>query len=303
MPSPATSPSSPPHRPDRDAATSPSSPDLGPDRAVGRVADLQLRGRTGPVPARVLWPEPSTRGDRRALLVFFPAGDATGGGLDQAEPLCRELCARAGVVVLSVSYRPDRPDRPGTAFEDAVTATRWSADHATELGADARRLVVGGEGAGAGLAAAVALHARDEGWPPITRQLLIRPRLDVELPGGLDGATTDGLGAPPLHATSVAGVAPATVVTVESDPGREGARRYAARLRQAGVPVDERHLDGTRADPTTTTVEQHLGGTGTDPAMAGDERRRDGAGADVVPPVAADLAEAVCRSLEEAGHD
>lgn len=247
MPSPASSPSSssPPTPP-----PSPS-PSRESDPAVRRVADLQLRSRTGPVPGRVFWPAPPPGQPRPALLVFLPAGDAASGGLDRSEPLCRALCAQAGIVVLSVSYRPALPSLADAAVEDAVTATRWSADHAAELGADARRLVVGGEGPGAALAAAVARHARDEGWPPIARQVLIRPQLDARLTG---------------EDASVTGVAPATIVTVGGDPGREDARRYAARLRQAGVPVDQRHLDA-------------------------------------VSRVVDDLAPALRRSLEEADHD
>jgi hypothetical protein len=64
------------------------------------------------------------------------------------------------------------------------------------------------------LAARAALHARDEGWPPLARQLLIGPQDDTW----------------PDHDVSLAGAAPATVV---SAPG------YAARLRAAGVEVEE----------------------------------------------------------------
>ena len=91
----------------------------------------------------------------------------------------------------------------------------WAADHAHQLGADPDRLVV----AGGGLAAAVALHARDEGWPPLSRQVLIGPDLT---------------GWPRWTADSLSGVAPATVVNA---PG------YAARLRAAGVEVEERFPD------------------------------------------------------------
>jgi acetyl esterase len=152
--------------------------------SVSRTAELQLRGSAGPLPTRVYWPSPSTSPSslgRPGLLVFFPearayhvSGDAAG-----ADTLCRELCAGAGLVVVSVGYRtsgsPPAPDNgvAGIAFEDATTATQWSADHAAELGADPGRLLVGGEGFGADLAVAVARHAREQGWPPITLQVLV----------------------------------------------------------------------------------------------------------------------------------
>jgi acetyl esterase/lipase len=96
------------------------------------------------------------------LLTAAGSGDA----------VARAVCARDGVVVLSAALRPAPP--PSTpeeeavdVVEDAVTVTGWAADHAAELGADPGRLLVGGEGGGAALAAAVAARARDAGWPPI----------------------------------------------------------------------------------------------------------------------------------------
>ena len=57
----------------------------------------------------------------------------------------------------------------------------WTAEHAAELGVDPDRIAVGGHAAGAGLAAALALRARDEGGPPICFQLLSQPGLDDRL--------------------------------------------------------------------------------------------------------------------------
>jgi acetyl esterase/lipase len=156
--------------------------------AVHRVADVQLRGPAAPLWARAYWPAPAAPG----LVVFFASdGDA----------LCRALCSQAGVVVLLV---------PVADLAEATTVTEWAADHAAELDADPERLLVAGEGAGADLAAAVAVHARDQGWPALASQVLISPRLP-DLP-------------------SLAGVAPAVVVA---------GRRYADRLRRAGFDVQE----------------------------------------------------------------
>jgi acetyl esterase/lipase len=128
-----------------------------PDRsAVRLVADIRLRGLTGPQPARTYWPSAT---GTVPMLVFLPAD-----GIERADPLCRAVCSGAGVAVLSVSYRkPLWPD--GRC--DAILATEWAADHARELGADPDRLLLAGEGAGAELAAAVASHARERGWPPL----------------------------------------------------------------------------------------------------------------------------------------
>jgi hypothetical protein len=114
------------------------------------------------------------------------------------------LCFEAGFVVLAIRT---------PSVEVATVAVEWAADHAKQLGADPERLLV----AGGRLAATTALYARDQAWPVISRQVLIGPELSGWSPRGV----------------SLTGVAPATVVN---------ARGYAARLREAGVDVDELSL-------------------------------------------------------------
>jgi acetyl esterase len=147
-------------------------PDLVPVRLV---ADTRLRGADGPQPARTYWPAAATTGP---MLVFLPAA-----GIEGADQLCRDVCAVAEVVVLSVSYR--RPLWP-TGRIDAIHATEWAADHARELGAEPGRLLLAGAGPGGELAAAVAAHARERGWPPLVHlaidDLLDRTHLRKEVP-------------------------------------------------------------------------------------------------------------------------
>ena len=177
---------------------------------TSRAADLSLRGTAGPVRVRLQWQEPPAAAS--PLVVLLTAAGAT---------CCCEQCLRAGAIVLT-------PHAP--IWEDAVEAMEWAADHAGELGADPRRLIVAGEGRGAALAARLALHARDHGWPEIERQLLVRPELD----------------APELH-DSPAGAAPATVVL-----GGD-ARWYVDWLRLAGVDVEELHVRHDQEKGTMTT--------------------------------------------------
>ena len=124
-----------------------------PDRAstpVRRAADLRLRGRTGTVSVRVRWPGAAPAGPA-PLIVFLP--DAAPDGVDEADDvLCRDLCARAQMVVLCVPWAERRPGAPGSPLERAGLALEWCADHAGELGADPDRLVVAGRGAGAAAA-------------------------------------------------------------------------------------------------------------------------------------------------------
>jgi acetyl esterase len=120
----------------------------------------------------------------------------------------------------------------------------WVADHSADLDADPGMLIVAGQGAGGGLAAAVALHVRDHGWPTLAHQILAFPRLSPPLAD--DGIQETGSALPrPSVMRSLAGVAPATVLTsVAGSLCRDDGRSYAARLRRDGVQVTELRYSG-----------------------------------------------------------
>jgi acetyl esterase/lipase len=98
-----------------------------------------------------------------------------------------------GLVIVSVEYRlaPEHPFPAGV--EDCYAGLAWTAEHAAELGIDARRLIVGGGSAGGGLAAACSLMARDRGGPVLAGQMLIYPMLDDRAATG-SGRELDGEG-------------------------------------------------------------------------------------------------------------
>lgn len=83
-----------------------------------------------------------------------------------------------GVPFLSVEYRlaPEFPHP--TPVEDGYAGLTWLAEHARELGADPARIAVMGDSGGGGVAAGLALLARDRGGPAIARQILLYPMLD-----------------------------------------------------------------------------------------------------------------------------
>lgn len=89
-----------------------------------------------------------------------------------------DLAIATGAVATSVEYRL-APEHPFPAqVEDCHAGLCWVADHAADLDLDPRRVVVIGDSAGAGLAAAVALAARDRGRPAIRGVMLTGPMLD-----------------------------------------------------------------------------------------------------------------------------
>jgi acetyl esterase len=189
--------------------------------------------------------------------------------LDTHDGMCRNLCAGAGCVVVSVDYRLAPENKYPAGLDDCVFATHWIAEHAGELGGSADRLAVCGDSAGGNLAAAAALRIRDEGGPSIVGQLLIYPVANYHTPGtpsyrenadsyGLtrdtmiwfwDHYLTDPSEAAlpyvsPLRARDLSGLPPALVVTAEYDPLRDEGEHYAEKLRTAGTPAITSRWDG-----------------------------------------------------------
>jgi acetyl esterase len=149
--------------------------------------------------------------------------------------------------------------------DDCWAALRWVADHAAEIGGDPSRLAVGGDSSGGNLAAVTALWARDSGIP-LRFQLLIYPGIDAngDYPSHqenqgymldrelIDWFVTCYLGEEipedwrlkPMLSKTLAGVAPALVITAEFDPLRDEGEAYAAALRKAGVEAKASRYDG-----------------------------------------------------------
>ena len=120
-----------------------------------RIADLQLRGSTSPLPVRVYWPGQATS-QPVPVLVFCIVGAGAGA---QAEQTCRRLSEDCGLLVLVV--------RCLAGVLDGMSVLEWAAEHAAELGADPARLLVAGQGAGGAVATAVISQARAAGWPEV----------------------------------------------------------------------------------------------------------------------------------------
>lgn len=219
---------------------------------------------------RMYWPVSgaSAPPGPRPLHVFLHGGGWCAGTLHERDPRCRQIAVGARCVVASVDYRL-APEHPfPTPLEDCYSALCWLVDHAGELDVDASRLSIGGESAGANLAAAVCLLVRDRHGPRLVHQWLDVPALDLtlgspsieEVPDGylLDRAAIDAyLGcylpersmaqdptASPLLADDLGGLPPAWITGCEADKLRDDATRYADALRASGVPVRSRTLPG-----------------------------------------------------------
>ncbi|HAT3675879.1 TPA: alpha/beta hydrolase [Serratia marcescens] len=263
------------------SADAPPPASLAEMRAATETGLRQLQGEAEPSGGVRDFTVVAADGYRIALRAYLPAGEnraaaqpamlfAHGGGwclgsLALYDRPCQALANATGRVILSVDYRlaPEYPfPQP---LEDVYRALCWVAQQAPQLGIDAKRLAVGGDSAGGNLAAAVTLLARDRGGPHIERQLLLYPALSREMTTKsycefAEGyfLTRDAMvfcwqqylaqrrdpGAEPLHAATLRGLPPATILSCEYDPLRDEAEQYAQRLREAGVPVRCERLPG-----------------------------------------------------------
>jgi acetyl esterase/lipase len=201
-------------------------------------------------------------------FVFFHGGGMVAGSIDTHDRICAALAHTTGCRLVSVGYRLAPEHKFPAAVEDAITATRWVATHASSLGIDAAKLVVGGDSAGATLGAVVCQDAARNAGPPILLQCLICPVLDFEetspsrhafaenylidsamiaadladyLP---DGANPADPRISPLRATDLAGLPAAIIHTAEFDPMRDEGNAYARKLMASGIEVDHVCHDG-----------------------------------------------------------
>ncbi len=230
---------------------------MAPPALVGTVSERTIQGPGGDLRLRIY--QPNGEGPF-PLLAFFHGSGFVLCSLDTHDGMCRNLCAGAGCVVVSVDYRLAPEHKFPAGLDDCVLATRWVAENAKGLNGDVRRLAVGGDSAGGNLAAATALRIRDEGGPTLCGQLLIYPVTDYHTPGTPSYAeNAEGYGltrdtmrwfwdhylrdpahakqayASPLRASTFSDLPPALVVTAEYDPLRDEGESYAEKLRAAGT--------------------------------------------------------------------
>src|SRR6202162_38436 len=150
--------------------------------ALHSVQPLAIPSPAGSIPARIYTPLKLRKAnDLAPCLVFFHGGGWVIGNLDSHDVVCRKLADEGQLIVISIDYRLAPEHKFPAAVDDAIAATKWIADHATQLGVDASRLMVGGDSAGGNLAAVVAIAARDGNGPAIAAQVLIYPATDFAL--------------------------------------------------------------------------------------------------------------------------
>ena len=237
----------------------------GPGPEMASARDEELAAADGSrFRLRVLVPP----GEIRGLVVFYHGGGWVIGGIEETDNLCRTLAVKLSAAVVNVDYRlaPEHPYPAGP--DDCWVALQWAAERMPEIAGRDVPLIVMGDSAGGNLSAVIAQRALQAGGPRIDCQVLVYPVTDADFDtdGYRDPAnqlmlTTDAMrwfwdhyvpdpadrqdpDVAPIRAGRLAGLPPAVVLTAEYDVLRDEGEAYAARMRDAGVPVELRRFAG-----------------------------------------------------------
>ena len=230
------------------------------------TSDGMLPGPGGAMPSRLY--TPASAEELAPGFVFFHGGGLVAGSIATHDRIAAALAHATGCRLVSIDYRLAPEHRFPAAVDDAIAGTEWVAREAASLGIDPDRLVIGGDSAGATLAAIVCQQAVQTAGLSIAAQCLICPVLDFEetspsreafaeghlidrvtieadlsdyLPDGIDPADPR---VSPLRATRLTGLPTAIIHTAEFDPMRDEGNAYARKLLAAGVAVEHVCHDG-----------------------------------------------------------
>jgi acetyl esterase len=226
---------------------------------VARTEDAVADG----VPVRLYWPE----GDGpHPVLIWIHGGGWVVGSAAASDATARDLCRRAGCLVVNVDYRL-APEHPfPAAVEDVTTVATWVSAEIGALGGDPTKMAVGGDSAGGNLSAVLAQQLPGT----FALQVLVYPATDLASQHPSIEENGEGLlltkaaitwfadhylgddvdrrdpRISPLYAdaATMAAAPPALVITGEYDPLRDEGEAYAGRLREAGVAVEHVRYDG-----------------------------------------------------------
>lgn len=252
------------------------------DRAIAGL------GEAPDISIRIYRPTKSSDTPRPGFLEIHGGGFILG-NIEMMDGWCQMIAAEVDVIVVSVEYRLAPEDPFPAGVEDCYAVLHWIHDNADELGIDPDRVAIGGQSAGGGIAAGLALMARDKGGPPICYQLLEIPELDDQLDTpsmlafqdtpfwnrpnavfswkhylGPDHRGEPSIYAAPARAKDLSGLPPSYVSTMEFDPLRDEGLRYAMGMLAAGVSVELHNYAGTfhgsaflpEAEPTKRNTEE-----------------------------------------------
>ena len=241
------------------------SPPVDPKLSAAQVKDMTIPGPDAALPIRCYYP----RGDPPfPVVIYFHGGGWVMGNLDTHHAICHALAHTSGCLVVAVDYRLAPEHKFPAATQDAYTATCWVSHNADQIGADADRMAIMGESAGATLSTVTCMTIRERGGPRLALQVLVYPVTDCSFHTRSHKKYVDGymltremmkwiwnhyLTDPkeaedpyvsPLRAKNLGDLPRALVLTAEYDPLCDEGEAYVWRLKKAGVKVRHSRYEG-----------------------------------------------------------
>ena len=220
------------------------------------IDDVEISVRDGAkIPIRVY--KPSAVGNLKTI-VFNHGGGFVLRNIDSHDDLCRRIAQKTNALVVSVGYRLAPEYKFPIPVYDCYDALIWASENCSKWGGNPDQLVVIGDSAGGNLSTVVALLARDEKGPTISKQVLIYPCLDARLKYQSIDTYQDGYLLTkdmmkwfvnhyaqteedvlnplmsPLLSKDLSNLPPAFVSTSDHDPLKDEGRDYYDKLVEAG---------------------------------------------------------------------
>jgi len=235
---------------------------------IYRTSDRLIPGPGSELPIRIYQPREAKPDERFPVLIWYHGGGFVIGDLDTHDSACRLLANQADCMVVAVDYRLAPEFKFPAGVDDCMATLRWVAHHARAIGADAERIAVGGDSAGANLATVAAILARDEGYPKVVFQLLVYPCVAPEPETASHHKFADGylltrntitwfyklylrgqkdvndFRFAPLLRDDLANLPPALILVAGYDPLRDEGVEYSKRLIEAGNRVALTNYEG-----------------------------------------------------------
>ncbi|MEV6654164.1 alpha/beta hydrolase [Streptomyces sp. NPDC051219] len=243
------------------------------DKLPADISHRTLKvGPTGTVDIRIVRPKGDT--GKLPAVVYTHGGGWVLGDENTHDRLVRQIADGAHAAVIFVNYTRSPEARFPIAIEQAYAATKWVAEHGSEINVDGSRLAIAGDSVGGNMAAAVTLMAKQRGGPELDGQVLMYPVTNADF--NTDSYRTFANGpwltrkamqwfwdnyapnekdrknilASPLRAglNQLKGLPKALLITDEGDVLRDEGEAYAAKLRAAGNDITTVRYQGAIHD-------------------------------------------------------
>ena len=203
-------------------------------------------------------------------MLYIHGGGWVFGDSQTHDRLIREIAVQADAAVVFPDYSRSPEAHFPVALEECYAVAQWITEQGPEFGLDPTRIAIAGDSVGGNMAAVITMLAKQRGGPQFRHQVLWYPVTNADFDTGTyrqfatgfylsremmmwfwdqylpDASRRSDPMASPLQAgiDQLKGLPPALIITEEADPLRDEGEAYAAKLRQAGVPVAQVRYQG-----------------------------------------------------------